>query len=614
MRYSKTLSGSFGARSITRVTEEEKKRRAMELIKCRANPLYFIFNYCYIDEGGGKILYSKDRMHNKVRRVVRSIYRYKKAILMASRQLGKSTIAACMIVWAMVFYPRNKAVILNMKQTAGKNNLKTIKFIISNLPAWMVTSKPFKSKSDILTYVDLFNDSRIDVFYPATTHDPSTLARSLTVGILYIDESAFIRYMEEIYGAAQQTLSKAREQAKKYGYPYFMLVTSTPNGTQSDGEWFYKRWTNAVDSDDLFLPDPDDPSREVWNPEIDIDEAVKNPAKNTFIRVRYHWSEDPSKSDEWYQEQCQELDDKRKVNQELDLLFVGTTSCIFDDDTLAAFDTKEPEYLLPAPHNCKLKIFEKDLDLTDYYIIGCDTAQSLNGAYCAIEVFGFRDFKQIAELNHKFGAYHDFGEAIHFTFQWLYNIVGERIILSIENNTIGQAPIEYLTKVITTFNYVPFIDKDVDKSGKLKDELGVKTTGLTKPLMVGCLTECINENVKGFKSRDLVNQFGSIEKNAAGNIKSSGFSDLFMASCFAALTRKRRAMEILPLIQFTNQQIQERILDDVKVAASVAGTKDYIAHTQKNDMNTIIGIDSDYNYGREQEGMEESIFLPFFNQ
>ncbi len=65
------------------------------------------------------------------------------------------------------------------------------------------------------------------------------------------------------------------------------------------------------------------------------------------------------------------------------------------------------------------------------------------------------------------------------------------------------------------------MDKDVDKTGKLKDELGVKTTGLTKSLMVGCLTECINENVKGFKSRDLVNQFGAIEKNNAGTIKAS---------------------------------------------------------------------------------------------
>ena len=165
------LKGNLGKIPMSQITLDDKKWRATEIIRCRSNPLYFILNYCYIDEGGGKTLYSKDKMHNKIRRVVRAIYLYKKAILMASRQLGKSTIAACLIVWATIFYPRNKAVILNMKQTAGKNNLKTIKFIIKNLPTWMVTTNPFKSKSDIVTYVDLFNDSRIEVFYPATTHD-----------------------------------------------------------------------------------------------------------------------------------------------------------------------------------------------------------------------------------------------------------------------------------------------------------------------------------------------------------------------------------------------------------------------------------------------------------
>lgn len=605
---------NMGARNLVRglkrgVSEREKRRRAKEIWKCRTNPLYFIHNYCYLDEGGGQVLYKKELMHNKMRRVVRSIYRFKKCILMASRQLGKSTIAACLVAWAMVFFPRNKAVILNMKQNAGKKNLSMIKFIIKNLPTWMVTDKPFKNKSDAVTYCELFNDSRIDVFYPATTHDPSTLARSLTVAVLYIDESAFIKYMEEIYGSAQQTLSKAREQAKKYGYPYFMLVTSTPNGTQGDGEWFYQRWTNSVESDDLFVFD-EDTGYESWNEDIDIEDAVKDPSKNTFVRVRYHWSEDPSKNEAWYQEQCQELSDQRKINQELDLLFVGTTQCIFDDDTLASFKAIKPVTTLPCPHHSKLDIYTNYLDPTDWYIIGCDTAQSLTGNWCAMQVFGFREFNQIAELSQKFGSYYDYGEAIHYVFQWLYSQIGERIILSIENNTIGQAPIEYLTKHITTFNYAPFLDRDVDKSGTLKDEFGVKTTGMTKPLMVGCLVETINENISGFKSQNLINQFGGIEKTASGTFKSRISTDLFMASCFCAYTRKRRAMEILPQIQFTNTQLQQQVFNTVKTAASVASPKSYINY--KDKLNSIIGADEDYNEQFEGDEFDPS-FLPFFN-
>jgi len=615
MRYARNtnLRTMVRSRALGQISEEEKKHRAMEVWKCRCNPLYFIHNYCFLDEGGGQTLYERDLMHNKMRRVVRSIYRFKKCILMASRQLGKSTIAACLVVWAMVFFPRNKAVILNMKQDAGKRNLRTVKFIISNLPEWMVTNKPFKNKSDIVTYLELFNDSRVDVFYPATTHDPSTLARSLTVGILYIDEAAFIRYMDEIYGSAQQTLSKAREQAQRYNYPYFMLITSTPNGTQGDGEWFYNRWTNGVESDDLFVENSET-GLENWNPDVVIDDAVRDPSKNTFVRVRYHWSEDPTKTEEWYQEQCQELSDQRKVNQELDLLFVGTTQCIFDDETLAAFTSSKPVMTLPCPHHSRLDIYTNVLDKSDYYIIGCDTAQSLTGAYCAIEIYGFRKFNQIAEMNNKFGSYTNFGEVIHFVFQWLFAQVGERIILTIENNTIGQAPIEYLTRHITTFNYLPFLERDIDKTGDLKDELGVKTTGLTKPLMVGCLIECINENITGFKSQNLINQFGAIEKTNSGSIRSKSHTDLFMGSSFCAFTRHRRAMEIMPMVQFTNMEIQNRLLETIKTAASVASPKDYIAFKQKFESGVILGADDDYSFETvvpEDDALESS-FMPFF--
>ncbi len=627
-QFSRSIYSQLRQKRVNLVTEEEKKWRASVIWKCRCNPLYFIFNYCMIDEGGGTVLYSPKLMHNKIRRVVRSIYNYKKCILMASRQLGKSTIAACLVVWAVIFYPRNKAVILNMKQNAGQRNLRTIKFIIQNLPKWMVSGQPFKTKSEIKTYVELFNDSRIDVFYPATTHDPSTLARSLTVGILYIDEAAFIKYMAEIFGAAQQTLSKAREQNMKYGYPYFMLVTSTPNGSQGDGEWFYNRWTNGVESDDLFVTDPDNPELEIWNPDMDISKAVADPEKNTFVRVRYHWSEDPNKDEQWYREQCQELDDQRKINQELDLLFVGTSACIFDDETLAAFQPINPVSHLPCPHSSKLRLFSDTIDKSDYYIIGADTAQSLAGAFCAVEIFGFRNFTQLGELHAKFGSYTHYGEVIHFVFQWLYKQVGPRIILSIENNTIGQATIEYLLLHVKDFDYLPFFDNDVklNAKGQAKDlkmnanlgvhEVGIKTTGMTKPLMAGCLVETINENPAGFKSRELVNQFGTIEKTNTGTIRGTSYSDLFMAACFCAYTRKRKAMDIMPKIQFSNQELQSQLLDTVKSAASVTNTKEFIKHRTSIEAE-IIAADADYDFSKTtgfEVDDELSAFLPFFSQ
>lgn len=63
---------------------------ALEYLKCRQNPLYFIYNYVKIPEIGGSIALSSDTMHVKMKRTIRSLIRHRKVMLMASRQLGKA--------------------------------------------------------------------------------------------------------------------------------------------------------------------------------------------------------------------------------------------------------------------------------------------------------------------------------------------------------------------------------------------------------------------------------------------------------------------------------------------------------------------------------------------
>lgn len=559
---------------------DKTQQRTVEIIKCTQNPIYFILNYVYIPETGGRLKYTNDILHYKHKRVVRSLYRFKKCTFMASRQLGKSTIAACMIAWATVFYPGNKAVILNMKQNAALNNLNTIKFIINNLPSWMVTKRPFKSKSDIKTYVELFNNSRIDVFYPSTVHSASTLARSLTVPILYIDEAAFIRDMAEIYGSAQQTLSKARQQAIKNHYPYFILITSTPNGTNNIGKWFYDRWSHSVHDSEIFSYD-EKTGKDILVSNADQIVADKN--KNTFVKVKYHWSEDPSKNEKWYQEQCQELDDQRKINQELDLMFVGSTNCLFDDDTLSNFKAVKPKQIVHTNHSVPLNVFVDYIDPTDYYIIGCDTAESLTGAYCALQIYSFRNFVQVAELTYKYGSFTAYGQDIDFCFRWLHKALGNNnIILNIENNTIGKAVLEHLLYHVEDIDYRPFLYKD--NVGK-HDEYGTKTTGLTKPLMVGCLVEFLNENedVSNINSELLIEQFGTIEKTNSGSITSSSYSDLFMATCFCAYLRKKKALDIMPLIELGQKEYDNRLSTQYTQILSLSNTKNMLKQSSKDD-------------------------------
>jgi hypothetical protein len=585
---------------------------ALEWLQCRRNPLYFIQNYVYIEETGGMRQYSEEMLRPKLRRVVRVLNRYHKCVFMASRQLGKSTIAACILAWSTIFFPYNKPLILNFRKGPAIKNLAMVKFVINNLPDWLRWTCVQNTKSERLTYLELRNGSRLDSFYPSSTAHPSTIARSLTSSCLYIDEAAFIPHMREIFGSAQQTLATAKDQAISNNYPYFQFVTSTPNGIAGNGEWFYDRWSKAVDSEDMFIADPDDPLHEDWRSDVDIDEIAHDESKNSFIKVQYHWSEDPRKTEKWYKEQCQELSDQRKINQELDLIFVGTSNCIFDDDQLSKLEAVNSVQNVPFKYGSTMKVFSEYIDPLDYYLIGVDTARSIKGAFNAIQIFSFKDFNQIAEIGVRLGSFAKYGDIIHEVFQWLYRQVGPRIILAIEKNTIGLAPIEHLLYHVREFDYSPFMYSDNDK------EPGIMTTGISKDMMIGCLKEAIDGNPKCIKSQELINQMSSIERSSAGTIRSNSFSDLFMAACFCAYTRKRKALEIMPMLNLSNREITNNFSTNMRELIGLSDPKKGTYNPRNASLNPDLFITTGerdmYDIGENNYGNDPDVlpFMPFF--
>ncbi|MDD4081908.1 MAG: hypothetical protein PHD05_00840 [Sphaerochaetaceae bacterium] len=729
-----------------------------EWIKCRKNPLYYILNYVYFQEIGGKRKYDKELLHKKLRRMIRSVFHYHTVLLIASRQLGKaldvktlipladggyttmkkiqvgdlildengdptsviaiseimydhkcyklefdncktpiiadaghlwkitnkiynfqdkilttdeifnittnlphysikmgcfslkniqptesvpvkcitvenssgmflcsrdfipthnSTTAAGILSWAANFFPSNRIVILNFRKDSAQENLKKIKFINNNLPKWMRV--PSLSKSEIKSYWELQNGSRVDTFYPSTTSSPDTLARSLSVPVLYIDEAAFIPHMHEIYGSAQPTLSTAREQAARNDYPYMILMTSTPNGVDGDGKFFYETHELAVDSDDIFIDNGE-------NEKIseDAQKYITAPDRNSFVRIRYHWSENSLKTLAWYEQQKKELNfDQRKINQELDLLFVGGTYCIFDDMTLQKFKKQETCYSRELKNQTNLTIFDDVIDPQDFYLIGVDTASSIRGAFNAVEIFSYKDFKQIAELNVKLGSLTKYGEVVDDLFRWLYNIVGERIILAIENNSIGKAIIEHLLYHIHDFNYIPFIYKDLKKSeipgepiDESSHEYGINTNTRTKELMVSLFYDLLTEDPSRIKSQYLISQLSSIQRSNRGVIKGSSFSDMFMAGSFCAYARKMTQLKILPLLNYSNDQLSQSFFNNIKTVAQMMNTKLIIQDVQHIDRKIIKTAQEDEALTRQTHSQMElsendwKIFMP----
>ena len=512
--------------------------------------------------------------------------------------MGKSTIAAALLEWAANFYPGTPAVILNANKRFALENLEKVRFIHENIPAFLRI--PLKNKAR-KTYLEYSHGSLLRVFYPSSTTSADTLARSLTSPILYIDEGAFIRHMEDAYGSAQPTLSRAREQAIKNNYPYFILVTSTPNGTVGTGEWFFKMWEYSVPGDMVF--------NEKDQFTDDAKQLVDNPERNGFVQVKYHWSEDPNKSPEWYEQQVRDLNfDRRKINQELDLLFVGSTTCIFDDDFLGSLKPTRPVSRINLPHACKLNTYVDHFDTNDFIILGVDTAKSLVGDYNAIEAWSYANFEQVAEYFGKLGSLTKYSEVLMALIKYFHELMNGRILVGIENNSIGTAIIENLENASEdpahNFNYMDYVftPENIVKS-KSKNQVvekvkvaqieGINTNAKTKSSMVSFLYDYVTENPSCVKSQDFISQLNVIERKANGSIgaQSGHHDDLFMAAALCALVRRLSSLDIEPLLG--NTTVQQQVAQ--------AAPYDQVMVTGMKDLK--VGAKMNIHYSKQEGGI-----------
>lgn len=433
-------------------------------------------------------------------------------------------------------------------------------------------------------------------------------------------EAAFIRYIEKIWTAAQPTRSTACKQADKYGYPNWALMTSTPNGSQGTGKFFYDYWNNAVDSDLLFEINKNQTPENETNQNLvyenfvkNADDLVNDKRLNSFIRVRYKWDEDPRKSVEWYEQQKQELNfNTRQIGQELDLEFVGSSDNPFDDIVLSQLQKsiKKPISYLDLSFSGKLKIFS-EIDLEDYYIIGVDTASAINGCYSAIEVYSFKNFKQVAELALRVGSLHEFGVMVNEATQYFVNNANGRVILIIENNSIGKSVVEQIQ--LTDLIYYLYYEKDKVNNNHEITEYGLSTNGRTKPLMTAELFNWINKYPENFVSEDLINQLHSIERNNAGQISSSSYTDMFMASCFCAYCRKMKELEILPQLSFDSKDLEARETNIMKSLIEMSNPKKLAKIlTKKEELSYIKNEEEQENIIKPVSEDENDSKIPFF--
>lgn len=423
-----------------------KSQAALELRRCRTDPVYFAKNYVKIRHPTNK-METPFTLYPFQERVMRDFQTHRFNVILKSRQMGLTELMSTYVLWFCLFQKEKSVLIISRNRVTATELIKRIKYSYKKLPFWMKISKMITNN---VFSIEFDNDSRI--MAEATTSDAG---RSWAGSLLVVDEAAFIPGFEETWSSIYPVLSTGGAA----------IVNSTPNGI---GDQFYNLFTDAP--------------------------------KNGFNPIKLNWDLHPERNQEWFETTKSKMPPKAFAREYLcNFMVSGDTVLEGDDIEKAANGVIEP--IIKTNTNHALWIW-KHINHMHRYIISVDTARGDGADYSTFVVIDVDTGEIVAE-------YKDKVKVDRFA-QILYDVGGELYrfpLLVVENNNHGLA---VLMKLIDlkypnlyweekgTHSYVEgFVDYDTD--GVVP---GFTTTMQTKMLVVAKFEEAVRlGQIKTYSSR-----------------------------------------------------------------------------------------------------------------
>lgn len=216
-------------------TEQEyTPEQIQELQKCANDPVYFIRNYVKIQHPTrGSIPFE---LYDFQERIIENYLNNRFAIVLASRQVGKSITSSAYLLWYAIFNFDKTVLIASNKNNNAIEMILRIRYAYENLPHWL---KPGVTEDGWNKHLVSFdNNSRI--VSTATSEDAG---RGMAISLLYLDEFAFVKpnIQSEFYTSIMPTLNTGGS----------CIMTSTPNG---DSNIFAQVWRGAQVGANGFTP------------------------------------------------------------------------------------------------------------------------------------------------------------------------------------------------------------------------------------------------------------------------------------------------------------------------------------------------------------------------
>ena len=418
-----------------------------DLKKCKRNILYFAENFFYIvnlDRGKEKI-----KLFPCQKRVLRGLRDNRFVTLLASRQIGKTTLMTIYCLWIACFQDDQRILIVANKEQTAINIFRRVRLAYEMLPNYL--------KPGVLEYgktsMQLDNGSSIGI---STTS--SDAGRGDSCNVLVLDELAFIddHLVDPFWKSVYPIISSSNKSK--------IFVASTPNGTDN---LFHQLYTNAEKGETN------------WHAE------------------RVDWWEIPSRDDKWKDDTIKALGSMDAFNQEFGNQFLDSGESAVDEAIFEKLkqECTSPEFVFDEGSY----LLWEEPDPQKIYVVGVDIAEGVGENASVIQIFDVTDLTNITQVatywNNKISPY-------NFTTK-LYEILEHwgSPLVAIERNNCGAQVVDNL---YNNFNYTNLVNfsPQASKSTSYSNRLGVVAHTNTKYKGVINMRYWINE-LKSIKIKDI---------------------------------------------------------------------------------------------------------------
>lgn len=427
---------------------EYTPEQVQELIKCAEDPVYFINNYCYIqNQKLGKVKFT---LRPYQVRIVRALHTKRFNILMIGRQCGKTETTAAFAFWFSIFNADKNVLVASNKQKGATDIMNRIKFMYESCPNFLRPGVTSYNRGSC----EFDNGSKI--WSEATTE---STGRGRSVALFICDELAHVnpRIQQEMWASILPTLSTGGS----------CVVMSTPNG---DSDLFAQLWRQAKS-----------------NEGIEASEQEEEPFHPIFVPIE----EIPDRDEKWQRMMRNKLGDL-KFQQEYLCEMLSDDPLLINSIVLQSL--KEAKPLMVD----KGFWIWKEFDPNKTYLVGVDVSEGMEKDFSTIQVVELETLEQVAEFRDNKIKEDKLYEAIKYIIHKILSKKDPRtqkkasIYWSFENNSCG-AVIGALHLQDEKFPQEPEL---VNEKGS---KLGMRTVNKTK--LEGCraLKKLIEKNNGGIK-------------------------------------------------------------------------------------------------------------------